>query len=59
MSVQRGEIYFVNLNPVQGREQAGRRPVLVISADIQSIATRSLEIAADTQEIVGRPGFAF
>ncbi|VXD23625.1 PemK-like protein (fragment) [Planktothrix serta PCC 8927] len=24
MTIQRGEIYFVNLNPVQGREQAGR-----------------------------------
>jgi mRNA interferase MazF len=33
MAIQRGEIYFVNLNPVQGREQAGRRPVLVISVD--------------------------
>ncbi len=33
MPVQRGEIYLVNLNPVQGREQAGRRPVLVVSAD--------------------------
>ena len=33
MSIQRGEIYFVDLNPVQGREQAGRRPVLVLSAD--------------------------
>ena len=33
MAVHRGEIYFVNLNPVQGREQAGQRPVLVISAD--------------------------
>jgi len=33
MAVQRGEIYFVNLNPVQGREQAGHRPVLVLSAD--------------------------
>ncbi len=29
----RGEIYFVDLSPVQGREQAGRRPVLVISRD--------------------------
>jgi len=29
--IQRGEIYFVNLNPVQGREQAGQRPVLVLS----------------------------
>jgi mRNA interferase MazF len=33
MSVQRSEIYFVNLNPVQGREQAGERPVLVLSVD--------------------------
>ena len=33
MPIQRGEVYLVNLNPVQGREQAGHRPVLVISAD--------------------------
>jgi len=33
MPVQRGEVYFVNLNPVQGREQAGQRPVLVLSID--------------------------
>jgi mRNA interferase MazF len=33
MPVQRGEIYLVNLNPVRGREQAGSRPVLVISTD--------------------------
>ena len=31
--VKRGEIYFVNLSPTQGREQAGYRPGLVISAD--------------------------
>lgn len=29
----RGEIYFVDLNPARGREQAGKRPVLVVSAD--------------------------
>jgi mRNA interferase MazF len=34
MNVRRGEIYFVNLNPVQGREQAGQRPVLVLSIDL-------------------------
>jgi mRNA interferase MazF len=33
MSVERGQIYFVNLNPVQGREQAGDRPVLVLSVN--------------------------
>lgn len=31
MSIERSEIYFANLNPVQGREQAGQRPVLVLS----------------------------
>ena len=33
MSLQRGQIYFVNLNPVTGREQAGSRPVLILSID--------------------------
>jgi mRNA interferase MazF len=33
MPIQRGEIYFVNLNPVHGREQAGQRPVVVLSID--------------------------
>ena len=33
MAIKRGEIYFVNLNPVKGREQAGKRPVLVLSID--------------------------
>jgi len=33
MAIHRGEIYFVNLNPVKGREQAGQRPVLVLSID--------------------------
>ena len=31
MTIQRGDIYFVNLNPVHGREQAGQRPVVVLS----------------------------
>ena len=33
MTIERGDLYFVNLNPVQGREQSGTRPVLVISID--------------------------
>ena len=33
MNIQRGEIYFVNLNPIKGKEQAGNRPVLVLSID--------------------------
>lgn len=31
--IRRGEIYFASLDPVQGHEQAGRRPVLVLSRD--------------------------
>ena len=31
MAIRRGEIYFVNLNPVKGREQAGYRPVVILS----------------------------
>jgi mRNA interferase MazF len=31
--ISRGQIYFVNLSPTHGREQAGRRPALVVSAD--------------------------
>lgn len=31
--LQRGEIYFVDLSSVQGREQAGRRQVLILSID--------------------------
>jgi mRNA interferase MazF len=33
MNIQRGQIYFVNLNPVQGREQSGKRPMLILSID--------------------------
>ncbi len=32
--VLRGEIYWADLNPVRGHEQAGHRPVLVISHDV-------------------------
>jgi mRNA interferase MazF len=32
--ILRGEIRWADLNPVRGREQAGRRPVLIISHDV-------------------------
>lgn len=32
--INRGESWLVDLNPVRGREQAGRRPCLVISVDL-------------------------
>lgn len=33
MAIERGDIYMVELNTVQGREQAGRRQVLILSAN--------------------------
>lgn len=32
--VLRGEIYWADLNPVKGNEQAGHRPVLIVSHDV-------------------------
>ena len=32
--ILRGEIRWADLNPVHGKEQAGRRPVLVLSHDV-------------------------
>jgi mRNA interferase MazF len=31
--VKRGQIHYASLDPVRGPEQAGRRPVLVVSSD--------------------------
>ena len=32
--VLRGEVYWADLNPVRGRQQAGLRPVLILSHDL-------------------------
>lgn len=32
--ILRGDIRWADLNPVEGREQAGRRPVVIISHDV-------------------------
>lgn len=33
-AILRGDIFWADLDPVQGHEQAGRRPVLILSADV-------------------------
>jgi len=40
--IRRGDVYFADLDPVVGREQAGRRPVLVVSDD--SVNRRGLVV---------------
>jgi mRNA interferase MazF len=47
--MKRGEIWFANLNPTQGSEQAGIRPVLIIQNDrINAYTTTILAIPLTT-----------
>lgn len=46
--IRRGEIYFVTLDPVQGREQAGRRPVVVLSRDSINQAPLTITVMIGT-----------
>jgi mRNA interferase MazF len=48
MTVQRGEIYFVDLNPIIGSEQAGRRPVLVVSRDEINVSRLVITVVPGT-----------
>ncbi len=43
---ERGEIYEVDLDPVEGHEQAGRRPLLVVSIDAMNRSAAELVIGA-------------
>ena len=40
----RGEVWFADLNPTRGHEQAGRRPVLVVSHDVFSRGPAELAV---------------
>lgn len=53
--IKRGEIYFVDLDPVKGREQSGRRPVLVLSVDfINKLPLVVIVVAGTKGKNVGR-----
>jgi mRNA interferase MazF len=47
--IKRGEIYFVDLDPVSGREQSGRRPVLVVSSNSINRLPRVVAVVAGTK----------
>ena len=54
--ILRGEIRWADLNPVRGHEQAGRRPVLVLSHDVFNERSGTvIAMAVTSQE--PRPGF--
>ena len=51
MTAKRGEIWYANLNPVQGSEQAGVRPVLVFQNDKINKATTTTLIIPLTSNL--------
>jgi len=53
---RRGEIYWADLSPARGREQAGLRPVLVISHDLLNERAGTVIVLAITSR-EQRPGF--
>jgi len=55
--ILRGDIVWADLDPVQGREQAGRRPVLILSQDVFNERSGTVIAVALTsqQPVAGYP----
>ena len=58
--MNRGDIYLVSLDPTEGREQRGSRPVLVVSPSEFNVATKLPVICPITSggDFARRIGFA-
>ncbi len=56
--IQRGDVYFADMSPVRGREQAGRRPVVVVSAEFLNRRDLVVTVALGTTPKPGAPRFA-
>ncbi|HEX8452482.1 MAG TPA: type II toxin-antitoxin system PemK/MazF family toxin [Longimicrobium sp.] len=50
MIIRRGEIRWAELDPVRGQEQAGRRPVLVLSRDSFNVRSGTVIAVALTSQ---------
>lgn len=50
-SILRGEIYWADLDPTLGQEQAGRRPVLILSENVFNARSNTvIAVALTSQE---------
>jgi len=58
--VKRGDVYMVDLEPTNGREQRGHRPVVIVSPDAFNQATQLPVVAPITNggDFARRIGFA-
>jgi len=55
MAVKRGEIYWVEFDPVKGSEQGGLRPALVVQNDIGNRYSPTTIVVAITRTIPPQP----
>ena len=55
MSVKRGEIYWVEFDPVKGSEQGGLRPALVIQNNVGNRYSPTTVVAAITGSLPPQP----
>jgi mRNA interferase MazF len=51
VQIQRGDVFYANLNPVVGSEQGGTRPVLILQNDIGNKYSPTTIVAAITSRI--------
>jgi mRNA interferase MazF len=50
VSLLRGDVFWADLNPVRGREQAGLRPVLILSHDVFNAKSGTVIVMAITSQ---------
>lgn len=55
MSVKRGEIYWVEFDPVKGNELGGLRPALIVQNDIGNRFSPTTVVAAITRTVPPQP----
>ena len=55
MPIKRGEIYWVEFDPVKGSEQGGLRPALIVQNDVGNRFSPTTVVAAITRTIPPRP----
>lgn len=55
MSVRRGEVYWVEADPVKGSEPGGLRPALVVQQDTGNSYSPTTVVAAITRTVPPKP----
>ncbi len=55
MAVKRGEIYWIEFDPIKGNEQRGLRPALVVQNDIGNRYSPITIVVAITRTIPAKP----